>query len=90
MYVTWRIVTMHTDTTPLRGVPIALFLTRSSNVRDSNTSNPKRQENAFCMYVSPPRPITQGAFSIGKNAYKGKKKFWKPKDFQKKMLEMTK
>ena len=41
------------------------------------------------MYVSPPRLITQGAFSIGKNAYKGKKKFWKSKDFQEKMLENT-
>ena len=38
------------DTTPPRGVPVALVLTISQRLRDSNTSNPKRPENAFvCM-----------------------------------------
>ena len=43
-------------TTPLRGVLVALFLTDSLNLRDSNTLKPKRPENAFNMYV----PMTFG------------------------------
>ena len=45
-----------------RGVPVALFLTNSLNLRDSGTSKPKRSVTPFYMYVSCPHP-TQGAFS---------------------------
>ena len=47
-----------------RGVPVALFLTNSLNLRDSGTSKPKRSVTPFYMYVSCPHP-TQGAFSKG-------------------------
>ena len=41
--------------TPLRGVPVALFLTDSlGGCEVLKASKPKRSENAFCMYVSPP------------------------------------
>ena len=47
-----------------RGVPVALFLTNSLNLRDSGTSKPKRSVTPFYMYVPCPLP-TQGAFSKG-------------------------
>ena len=43
----------------IAAIDVALYLTDSLNLRDSNTSNPKRSENAFSMYVSRPPVITQ-------------------------------
>ena len=45
-----------------RGVPVALALTDSlGGCEVLKASNPKRSENAFCMYVSRPPVITQSS-----------------------------
>ena len=66
MYIVWPSLIGRHNFYTSRGVPVALVLTTSLNLRDSNTSNPKRSENAFSMYVARPPVITQRAFSIQK------------------------
>ena len=56
-----------------RGVPVALFLTISLNLRDSYIVKTKAFRKRLCMYVSRPPVITQRAFSIQKGHCKNKK-----------------
>ena len=84
MYIVWPSLIGRHNFYTSRGVPVALVLTTSLNLRDSNTSNPKRSENAFSMYVSRPPVITQRAFSIQKGHCKNSKSILTSQTFERK------
>ena len=84
MYIVWPSLIGRHNFYTSRGVPVALVLTTSLNLRDSNTSNPKRSENAFSMYVSRPPVITQRAFSIQKGHCKNSKCILTSQTFERK------
>ena len=52
MYVMTHYIIMCTNTTPPRGVPVALFLTDKWKLRSSQSVKPKAFRKRLCMYVS--------------------------------------